>query len=71
MQRAFKKAGAGTLVMSLWEASEIATNLFMNKFYESLLANGFNKHAAFYDARAAVRVKFPEPYYWAGFVMVD
>ncbi len=71
LQRAFKKAGAGTLVMSLWEASEIATNLFMNKFYESLLANGFNKHAAFYDARAAVRVKFPEPYYWAGFVMVD
>lgn len=71
LQRAFKKAGAGTLVMSLWEASEIATTLFMNKFYESLLANGFDKHSAFNDARAAVRARYPEPYYWAGFVMVD
>lgn len=57
--------------MSLWEASEIATTLFMNKFYESLLANGFDKHSAFNDARAAVRARYPEPYYWAGFVMVD
>ena len=52
-------------------ASEIATTLFMNKFYESLLANGFDKHSAFNDARAAVRARYPEPYYGAGFVMVD
>ncbi|MCM1521281.1 MAG: CHAT domain-containing protein [Muribaculaceae bacterium] len=71
LQRAFKKAGAGTLVMSLWEASELSTSIFMNSFYKNLVSNGFKRHAAFRAARAEVRRQFPEPYYWAGFVMVD
>lgn len=71
LQRAFKKAGADTLVMSLWEASEIATTLFMNRFYDTLLHNGYDRYAAFTAARKAVREKYPEPFYWAGFIMVD
>lgn len=71
LQRAFKQAGARTLVMSLWEASELSTTLFMNHFYETLIQTGFNKQEAFVSARRAVREKYPEPYYWAGFIMVD
>lgn len=71
LQRAFKKAGAGTLVMSLWEASDLSTTVFMNSFYKNLVSNGFRRHKAFEAARSEVRSRFPEPYYWAGFIMVD
>ncbi|MDE5726875.1 MAG: CHAT domain-containing protein, partial [Duncaniella sp.] len=68
---AFKKAGAGTLVMSLWEASEKSATLFMSTFYSRLASNGFDVHDAFAKARADVRQSFPEPFYWAGFILVD
>lgn len=71
LQRAFKKAGAGTLVMSLWEASEKSATLFMSTFYTQLALNGFNVHEAFSKARAEVRSRYPEPFYWAGFILVD
>lgn len=71
LQRAFKKAGAGTLVMSLWEASEKSATLFMSTFYSRLASNGFDVHDAFAKARADVRQSFPEPFYWAGFILVD
>ncbi|MDE5750021.1 MAG: CHAT domain-containing protein, partial [Duncaniella sp.] len=63
--------GAGTLVMSLWEASEKSATLFMSTFYSELAQNGFDSHNAFAKARSAVRERFPEPFYWAGFILVD
>ena len=71
LQRAFKKAGVKTLVMSLWNVSDVATRQFMVRFYERLVDNGWDKRKAFDDARSYIRDKYPEPYYWAGFVMLD
>ncbi len=71
LQRAFKKAGVGTIVMSLWDVSDASTPEFMATFYERLTANGWNKRAAFEEAKAMIRQKYPEPYYWAAFVMLD
>ena len=70
MQRAFKMAGVQTLVMSLWKVDDNATSLMMQTFYEQLLT-GKTKREAFNLAQAAVREKYPEPYYWAGFIMLD
>ena len=70
LQRAFKMAGVQTLVMSLWKVDDNATSLMMQTFYEHLLS-GLSKREAFNFAQAAVRAKYPEPYYWAGFVMLD
>ena len=70
LQRAFKMAGVQTLVMSLWKVDDNATSLMMQTFYEHLLS-GMSKREAFNFAQAAVRAKYPEPYYWAGFVMLD
>ncbi len=70
LQRAFKMAGVQTLVMSLWKVDDNATCLMMQTFYEHLLS-GKSKREAFNLAQAAVRAKYPEPYYWAGFVMLD
>ena len=70
LQRAFKMAGVQTLVMSLWKVHDNATSLMMQTFYEHLLS-GMSKREAFNLAQAAVRAKYPEPYYWAGFIMLD
>ncbi len=70
LQRAFKSAGVQTIVMSLWKVSDNATSLLMTEFYKGLLASG-DRHTAFVRAKEAVRSRYPEAYYWAGFVMLD
>lgn len=73
LQRAFKKAGVKTMVMSLWEVSDMVATKFMTCFYKSLLDkdSAFDKRKAFDTAKSQIREKYPEPYYWAGFVMLD
>lgn len=71
LQRAFKKAGAGSIVMNLWEASDVATECFMTNFYTDLLTGSRDLRKAFRYARDQVRQKYPSPFYWAGFTMID
>lgn len=71
LQRAFKKAGAGSIVMNLWEASDVATECFMTNFYTDLLTGSRDRRKAFSYARDQVRKKYPSPFYWAGFTMID
>lgn len=71
LQRAFKLAGVRTIVMSLWSVSDAATSELMREFYSAWLEKGMEKHEAFAAAQKAVRAKRPDPYYWAGFVMMD
>lgn len=71
LQRAFKKAGVNTLVMTLWEISDIETAEFMVAFYERLIKNNWDKRAAFKEAQIYFREHHPDPYYWASFVMLD
>lgn len=73
LQRAFKKAGVGTIVMSLWSVDDKVTSEFMVAFYERLTdkANVWNKRKAFEEAKEIIRKKHSDPYYWAAFVMLD
>lgn len=71
LQRAFKKAGVQTLVMALWNVSDVVTKEFMIKFYENLTLGDWSKRKAFNDAKTYIRSKYADPYYWAGFVMLD
>ena len=73
LQRAFKKAGVGTIVMSLWNVDDKVTSEFMVAFYERLAdkANVWNKRKAFEEAKDIIRKKHSDPYYWAAFVMLD
>lgn len=80
LQRAFKKAGVQTMVMTLWSVDDEATKDFMIKFYEELANNQWDKRTAFGKAKEFVRRKTyvrygkshkGDPYYWAGFVMLD
>ena len=70
VQRGFKKAGAHTLVMSLWSVNDAATQRMMTSFYEALF-RGLSRHDAFLEAQKAVREEYPEPHFWAPFIMLD
>ena len=70
LQRGFKIAGVNTIIMSLWEVSDAATEVLMTKFY-SLLTKGKSKREAFDGAVEAVKKEYESPDYWAAFIMLD
>lgn len=69
LQRAFRKAGTGTIIMSLWEVSDVASAMFMSELYKALVSGKCDVESAFRAAQSAVRSRYPEPFYWAGYVM--
>ena len=73
LQRAFKKAGVRTIVMSLWNVSDKTASEFMTTFYERLADthNAWNKRKAFEETKQIIRQKHPDPFHWAAFVMLD
>lgn len=71
LQRAFKKAGAGSLVMSLWNESDEVGSLFMSMFYSHLLSENIDKGKAFKLAKAEIRRRYSHPLFWANFIMID
>lgn len=71
LQRGFKKAGVRTLLMSLWSVDDKATQILMTNFY-SALTEGKSRQTAFHTAQNKVRESgFPDPFYWASFVLLD
>ena len=70
LQRAFKKAGAGSILMSLWKIDDKATSEFMGMFYEKLL-KGYSKHEAYIYATHTMKEKYQDANYWASFVLLD
>ena len=72
LQRAFKMAGAQTLIMSLWQVHDLSTQILMTAFYKHWIEKGESKHQAFRAAQQEVRNSgFESPYYWAGFILLD
>ena len=72
LQRGFKKAGVQSIVMSLWEVPDEATQILMTEFYENYLS-GKSKRESLLNAQKAVRETpgFEDPENWAGFILLD
>ena len=72
LQRGFKKAGANSLLMTLWKVDDDATRQFMTKFYERLSTH-HNKQRALSEAQRYLQesTKYKEPEYWAPFILLD
>ena len=70
LQRAFKLAGVQTIIMSLWKVPDVETSKLMVLFYNNWLG-GMNKHEAFLAAQREIKNSYSNPYYWAGFIMLD
>ena len=87
LQRGFKKAGAKTILMSLWEVDDLVTQMLMIEFYKNYCQGidkqGIDKQGikreSLRQAQKTVREYkdhngnriFDKPYYWAGFIMLD
>ena len=73
LQRGFKNAGAKTIIMSLWNVSDFATQHLMTSFYNHYLS-GMPKEQSFSMAQKELRELIgpgqdkPD---WAAFVMLD
>ena len=74
LQRAFKKAGARSILMSLQKVDDEATQILMVEFYKNLM-DGKTKHQSLKDAQKYLRQvengKYDKPEYWASFIMLD
>lgn len=71
LQRGFKKAGVGCLIMSLWNLDDMGGQAFMQLFYKKL-AEGSDRYKAFYEAKHQIKNAFADmPFMWAGIIMLD
>ncbi|MGM9694677.1 MAG: CHAT domain-containing protein, partial [Alloprevotella sp.] len=70
LQRGFKKAGVRSLIMSLWDVNDAATQRMMSSFYEGLTQR-ISLHEAFSKARREMRHNgFDDPVSWAAFIIL-
>ena len=74
LQRGFKRAGANTLVMSLWKVDDYATSILMEHFFESYFRY-HSKQKAINEAvnylRTIDKGRWNAPQYWAAFILLD
>ncbi len=70
LQRAFKKAGVKSILMSLWQVDDKATSEYMTFFYEKLI-NGYSTHDAYISTVLMMKEKYQNANYWASFVLLD
>lgn len=74
LRRAFRVAGAGTVVMSLWPVQDAAAREWMRALYEARLERDLDTAEAVRSATLAAlqarreRERGVHPFYWAGFV---
>ena len=68
--RAFKNAGVKSVLASLWKVPDDATAKLMTSFYKIFLS-GTEMHLALKIAQKEVSKLYPDPYYWASFMLLD
>ena len=70
LQRGFKMSGVDNLIITLWEVSAEHTKEFMQTFYPKLIG-GQSIGDAFYATQNEIKAKYPNPFFWAAFVLVE
>src|SRR5690606_10229983 len=70
LQRAFRAAGAQSIITSLWKVDDNATKEFMILFYKKYLETK-DRSAAFLFAQKALKEKYPHPNYWGAFILMN
>ena len=69
LERAFKVAGAKSIIMSLMKVQDQATKELMTLFYQGWVGHG-DKRLAFRTAQEEFRKIYDDPYIWGAFVMI-
>lgn len=73
LQRGFKNAGVGAILMSLWQVSDAATSELMVQFYKALYSGvGVTPNDALRTAQKYLRAHgYDDPELWAAFIVLD
>jgi CHAT domain len=73
LQRAFKQAGVQNLIVSLWGIPDDPTQLFMTQFYKNCFEKDKPLRIALKETQNWMRQQqdYRNPYYWAGFVLLE
>jgi CHAT domain-containing protein/lipopolysaccharide biosynthesis regulator YciM len=69
LQRAFKLGGAKSVIMSLWNVDDNATQDLMMLFYTEFTKHGDAQEALRW-AQRKLKNKYPLPFHWGAFVLV-
>ncbi len=71
LTNAFRTAGCGQIMISLWDVPDYTTSLFMQAFYDNLL-KGYNPRESLKFAQTRIiSLGYGDPYYWASFILLD
>ena len=70
LSRSFQVAGAAKILMSLWKVDDKPTMELMVLFYKNWLRVR-DLQQAFIEAQQQMKTKYPQPYYWGGFVLLN
>jgi CHAT domain-containing protein/tetratricopeptide (TPR) repeat protein len=73
LQRGFKNAGVGAILMSLWQVSDAATSEMMVQFYKALYSGAnVTPNDALRTAQKYLRTHgYNDPELWAAFIVLD
>ncbi len=69
LPQAFMIAGSRSVMASLWPVDDEAACLLMEEFYGNILKKGMPPGRALQEAQRSVSEEFPDPFYWAPFVV--
>ena len=68
LERGLFRAGAASLLLSLWDVHDHSTAELMQAFYRSYAVSG-DAAASLGEAMRQLRGRYPHPYFWAPFVL--
>jgi CHAT domain-containing protein/Tfp pilus assembly protein PilF len=73
LSNAFLRAGASSVVASLWRVPDTSSAYLMRAFYRALVDDGASIEEALRTAQSKVRSqpRWADPYFWAGFEVVS
>lgn len=71
LQRAFKLAGANSIIVSLWKVPDSATAELMRLFYENYFGKKFSKSKSLRESQLTLKQKYSDPFKWGGFVLLE
>ena len=70
LANSFLRAGAKNIISTLWPVDDEITQLFMTEFYTDLLITK-NINLSLRNTKLKIKENYPEPLYWAPFVLTQ
>ncbi len=71
LQRALSGIGVDNIIMTLWEVSDKHTLYFMEAFYLNWIEYKMPLKNAFVEAQKEIKEQYGDPYFYAGFVLLE